>query len=252
MTWRSHIFFISIVIRMRNAKKPPQAFFQKTGAYTLMGRKHPAVFLDRDGTLVHPAHYPSRQEDLQLYDGIGPELRALQQAGFRLVVITNQAGIARGYFTEVDLQAMHDYLRRELERRGVFLDGIYHCPHHPDGVIPELSIRCECRKPQPGMILQAATDLDLDLRRSWLVGDILDDVEAGNRADCRTILVDLGTEQPPRVRERFPTYIARNTIHALRIIGAIEMRGLETDLGYCPETWQTAGNTACSRGIYDA
>jgi D-glycero-D-manno-heptose 1,7-bisphosphate phosphatase len=237
---------------MRIAKKPAQAFFQKTGEYTLMGRRHAAVFLDRDGTLVHSAHYPSRQEDLQLYDGIGPELQALQQAGFRLVVITNQAGIARGYFTEADLQAMHTYLRRELEWRGVFLDAIYHCPHHPDGVIPELSIRCECRKPQPGMILQAAADLGLDLRRSWLVGDILDDVEAGNRANCRTILVDLGTEQPPRRRARTPAYIARNTIHALRIIRAVEMPGLETDLGYCPETWQTAADAACSRGIYGA
>lgn len=210
----------------------------------MMKRKHAAVFLDRDGTLVHPAHYPSRREDLQLYDGIGPELHALQQAGFRLVVITNQAGIARGYFTEKDLQDMHEYLRSELERRGVFLDGIYHCPHHPDGVIPALSIRCQCRKPQPGMILQAAADLDLDLRRSWLVGDILDDVEAGNRAGCQTILVDLGTERPPRASARAPAFIARDTIRALRIIRASVMPGLAADFGYCPETWQSAGNAA--------
>lgn len=210
-----------------------------------MKRKHAAIFLDRDGTLVHPAHYPSRQEDLLLYDGICPELQTLQQAGFRLVVITNQSGIARGYFTEADLQVMHEYLRRELERCGVFLDGIYHCPHHPDGVIPELSIRCECRKPQPGMILQAAADLELDLQRSWLIGDILDDVEAGNRAGCRTILVDLGTEQPPPTRARIPAFIARDTVHALRIIRAIEMSSLAADLGYCPETWQTAGDATC-------
>lgn len=209
-----------------------------------MKRKHAAVFLDRDGTLVHPAHYPSRREDLRLYDGIGPELQALQQVGFRLVVITNQSGIARGYFTEKDLQAMHDYLRSELERRGVFLDGIYHCPHHPDGVIPALSIRCECRKPQPGMILQAAADLDLDLRRSWFVGDILDDVEAGNRAGCRTILVDLGTERPPRTRFRAPAFIARDTIHALRLIRTSVLPSLAADLGYCPETWQTSGGAA--------
>src|SRR5579863_942600 len=143
--------------------------FQKDGEHIHMNRKHAAIFLDRDGTLVHPAHYPSRPEDLQLYDGICPELQALQEAGFRLVVITNQSGIARGYFTSSDLQVMHEYLRRELESCGVFLDGMYYCPHHPEGVIPELSIRCECRKPQPGMVFQAAADLDLDLARSWLI-----------------------------------------------------------------------------------
>lgn len=147
-----------------------------------------ALFLDRDGTLVHPRHYPSRPEQLHLYVGIGPALRALQGTGLRLIVITNQAGIARGYFTVADLQRMHDHLAQELAGLGVHIDGIYHCPHHPDGVIPELAIYCKCRKPQPRMLLQAAAELDLDLEHSWLVGDILDDVEAGNRAGCRTIL----------------------------------------------------------------
>ncbi|MHB8596833.1 MAG: D-glycero-alpha-D-manno-heptose-1,7-bisphosphate 7-phosphatase [Ktedonobacteraceae bacterium] len=139
-----------------------------------------AVFLDRDGTLVHPWHYPSRPEQLHLYVGIGPALRALQGAGLKLVIITNQAGIARGYFTVADLQRMHDHITQELAGMGVHIDGIYHCPHHPDGVIPELAIHCKCRKPQPGMLLQAAAELDLE--HSWFVGDILDDVEAGNRA----------------------------------------------------------------------
>src|SRR5207249_1612212 len=106
-----------------------------------------AIFLDRDGTLVQPRHYPSRPGDLILYEGLGLELACLQAEGFRLVVITNQSGIARGYFTEADLRRMHDYLTRELARVGVRLDGIYHCPHHPDGVIPRLAIRCACRKP---------------------------------------------------------------------------------------------------------
>src|ERR1700682_4420408 len=107
---------------------------------------YPAIFLDRDGTLVHPRHYPSHPEDLLPYEGIGTDLHDLQRAGFRLVVITNQAGIARGYFTETDLQRMHAYLAERFERLGVQLDAIYHCPHHPDGVIPELAIRCACRK----------------------------------------------------------------------------------------------------------
>ncbi|MDQ2713378.1 MAG: HAD family hydrolase [Chloroflexota bacterium] len=201
-----------------------------------------AVFLDRDGTLVHPYHYPSRPEHLRLYEGIGPELRSLQEAGFRLVVITNQAGIARGYFTEADLQDMHTHLRRELAQLSVQLAGIYYCPHHPDGVIPELARHCDCRKPQPGMLLRAAQDLDLDLHSSWFIGDILDDVEAGNRAGCNTILVDLGTEQPPTQQIRRPNYIARTTCQALRIINTLVHNNSATELSYQPPGWQSASS----------
>ncbi len=199
--------------------------------------KRRAIFLDRDGTLVYPAHYPSHPEDLHLYHNIGPGLAVLQEMGFCLVVVTNQAGIARGYFTEADLLRMHEHLRAQLARWGVHLDGIYHCPHHPDGALPELAIRCACRKPQPGMLLQAAHDLSLDLEHSWLVGDILDDVEAGNRVGCRTILVDLGTEQSPELARRCPTFIARDTRHALRIIHMAELLGSGCDLTYRPASW---------------
>ncbi len=200
--------------------------------------KRRALFLDRDGTLVHPRHYPSRPEELHVYTGIGRELRRFQEAGFRLVVITNQSGLARGLFSSADLRRMHDHLIAELTRSSVRLDGIYHCPHHPDGVIPELSVRCRCRKPEPGMLLQAAADLDLDLRRSWVVGDILDDVEAGNRAGCRSVLVDLGTESPPDQPLRWPDFVARDTRHALRMIRAVEQFGPPVDLAYRPAGWQ--------------
>lgn len=189
-----------------------------------------AVFLDRDGTLVHAVHFPSRPEQLRLFDGIGPELHALQKAGFLLVMISNQSGIAHGYFTEVDLQLMHDYLARQLAQFDVRLDGIYYCPHHPQGVIPEFAIRCDCRKPGSGMLRSAATDLDIDLRRSWFVGDILDDVEAGNRVGCRTVLVDPGSEQPSEQPLRCPEFVAQDTVHALRIIAAVEHRGPIEDL----------------------
>jgi len=118
-----------------------------------------AVFLDRDGTLVHPRHYPSRPQDLCLYDGVCEELRDLRQAGLQLVVVTNQSGIARGYFTEQDLQRMHAYLAQQLASYNVQLQGMYYCPHHPDGIVPGLARRCDCRKPAPGMLLQAASDL---------------------------------------------------------------------------------------------
>lgn len=189
--------------------------------------KQKAIFLDRDGTLVHPRHYPSSPGELLLYNNIGQGLRDLQQAGFRLVIITNQSGLARGYFTLADLQRMHNYLISELEQEGVQLDAIYHCPHHPEGIIPELAIRCKCRKPQPGMLLQAAVDLNLDLEYSWFIGDILDDVEAGNRAGCRTILVDLGTESIPEQQIRCPEFVASDTQHALQMIIAIESRTKE-------------------------
>lgn len=202
--------------------------------------KQRAVFLDRDGTLVHPRHYPSRPADLRLYAGIGPELRQLQQAGFHLVVITNQSGVARGYFTTEVLGRLHQHLAAELGRFGVTLSGVYYCPHHPDGVIPELAIRCDCRKPAPGMLLAAARNLGLDLRRSWLVGDILDDVEAGRRAGCRAVLVDLGTEARPRQRIRRPDFVARDTRHALRLIRAVEGLGPRADLTYRPARWDGA------------
>jgi len=197
-----------------------------------------ALFLDRDGTLVHPRHYPARPEDLQLYDGIGPKLRLLQRAGFRLVVITNQSGLARGYFDANALQAMHDHLTRELAELDVQIHAIYFCPHHPDGTIAELAIDCDCRKPQPGLLLRAAADLALDLRRSWFIGDILDDVEAGNRAGCQTILVDLGSESPPSTSLRRPLAVARDTHHALAIIAAAEGVAPAADLGYLPPAWR--------------
>ncbi len=147
--------------------------------------KDRALFLDRDGTLVQPRHYPSRPEDLVLFDGIGQQLRSLQQAGFRLVVITNQSGIARGYFTEGDLRRMHDHLAAELARFGVRLDGIYHCPHHPDGAIPELAVRCACRKPEPGMLLRLMRRFGASPDRTLFVGDMDKDEEAARRAGTR-------------------------------------------------------------------
>jgi D-glycero-D-manno-heptose 1,7-bisphosphate phosphatase len=197
-----------------------------------------AIFLDRDGTLIHPEHYPSRPEQIVLYDGLAAELRTAQAAGLRLVVITNQAGIARGYFSLADLEAMHAYLHRQLLLHGVRLDGIYYCPHHPDGSAAEFAKECLCRKPNPGMLRQAASELGIDLFASWMVGDILDDVQAGNSAGCRTVLVDLGTESRPATASRAPSYTARNTLEALRLIGAVEGFGPPADLRYQPERWR--------------
>lgn len=206
-----------------------------------------AIFLDRDGTLVEARHYPSRPEQLVLCAGIGPELAALQAAGFRLTVITNQSGIAHGYFTEADLAAMHLHLRRQLVRLGVWLDAIYACPHHPDGTVAPFNTACDCRKPAPGMLLRGADELDVDLTWSWVVGDILDDIEAGHRAGCRAVLVDHGTESIPATPARTPTAIARDTRHALRVIRALEGLGPPVALDYRPRAWR--GEWPSRRGV---
>lgn len=197
-----------------------------------------ALFLDRDGTLVHARHYPSRPEELVLYDGVTGALRRLQAAGFKLVIVTNQSGIARGLFTEDDLMVMHDHLAHELAAGGVRVDGFYHCPHHPDGIVEGLAVACDCRKPEPGMILRASSDLGIDTGASWFVGDILADVEAGNRAGCRTVLVDLGTEPLPAAAAQTPDAVARDTVHALAIIAAAEDLAPAVEDDYQPERWR--------------
>ena len=201
-----------------------------------------ALFLDRDGTLVEPRHYPSAPNDLVLQPGIGPLLRGFQRSGWELIVVTNQSGIARGYFTQEDLERMHDRLRQMLRAWGVELDAIQACPHHVDGVVPHLAVPCQCRKPQPGMLLAAAEDRGIDLSRSWMVGDILDDVEAGNRAGCRTVLVDLGTEPTPERPERWPRLVAPTTADALRKIAVAEdLMPMSTSFSiYQPPRWFSA------------
>ncbi len=153
-----------------------------------------AVFLDKDGTVIVNVPYNVDPDLIELMPGVAEGLHRLQQAGYRLVIITNQSGIAQGFFQE---EALTDVARRMaalLHQYGVTLAGFYYCPHHPEGSVSSYRGQCECRKPRPGMLLQAAADLDIDLKQSWFLGDILDDVEAGNRAGTRTILVDVGSE----------------------------------------------------------
>lgn len=154
--------------------------------------RRPALFIDKDGTLVENRPYnvdPSRQHFMP---GAGTALARLAAAGFALVVVSNQSGIARGLFTRADFARLERVLRRHLlEYCGVRLDGVLLCPHLPDA---QGRPACRCRKPAPGMLLRAAWQLRLDLTRSWMVGDTLDDVEAGHRAGCRSLLFDSGGE----------------------------------------------------------
>ena len=142
----------------------------------------PAAFIDRDGVLNVDHGYVFRVQDFEWLPGAIDALGQLQRAGYALVVITNQSGVARGLYTLADVDLLHAHLRADLQAHGVQLTGIYACPHHPDGVVPEYSVNCACRKPMPGMIDQAAREHGLDLAASCLFGDKASDIEAGRRA----------------------------------------------------------------------
>jgi histidinol-phosphate phosphatase family protein len=146
-----------------------------------------AVFIDKDGTLVHDVPYNVDPQCVRLMAGAGQALHGMKKAGFKLIVISNQSGIARGLFKEQDLVAINRRIQSLLAAYGVEIDAFYYCPHGP-------ADHCGCRKPQPGMILQAAKDHAIDPQISWMIGDILNDVEAGNRAGCGTIHFDNGNE----------------------------------------------------------
>lgn len=153
-----------------------------------------AVFLDKDGTLIDNVPYNAAPDRIRLADGAGDALRSLRRAGFRLFVVSNQSGIARGLIAEEAMVTMQAHIALLLQRDGVALDGFFYCPHWPQGQVARFSVHCDCRKPAPGMLLRAAREHAIALTDSWMVGDILDDVEAGRRAGCRTVLIDNGNE----------------------------------------------------------
>ena len=178
-----------------------------------------AVLLDKDGTIVEDIPYNVDPTRLKLAEGAGRALRQLQRAGFKLIVVTNQSGIARGLITEQDVRVVERALRAALRREGVELEDFYFCPHHPNGVVPDYSVACDCRKPRPGMLERAARDHGIALEHSWMVGDILDDVEAGRRAGCRTVLVGGGNETVWRLTPmRAPHVQATDLAEAARAI----------------------------------
>lgn len=178
-----------------------------------------AVFLDKDGTLLEDVPYNVDPDRMQLMPGTGYALRVMQNAGYKLIVITNQAGVARGCFHEQALAGVEERLREMLSAEGVTLNGFYYCPHHPDGSVRQYAVKCWCRKPAPGMLYRAAIDHQLHLGSSWFVGDILNDVEAGRRAGCRTILVDNGGETEWDLSAiRRPHYLVSDLVSAADVI----------------------------------
>lgn len=160
-------------------------------------RKQKAIFLDRDGTINKYVAFLRNIDDFDLIDGVSDAIRAINNSGYLAIVVTNQPVIARGEVTFGELDEIHNKMETLLGYDGAYLDGIYFCPHHPhkgyDGEVPELKIDCDCRKPKPGMLLQAAEEFNIDLSLSWMIGDSENDILAGKAAGCKTGLI--GIEQ---------------------------------------------------------
>ncbi|MDP2308823.1 MAG: HAD family hydrolase [Pseudomonadota bacterium] len=148
-----------------------------------------AAFLDRDGTLIEDVRYLARPDQVRVLDGVPAALRALRDAGYRLVIVTNQSGVAHGYFSERDVADVHAHLQALL---GLTFDAILVCPHHPDGTVPEYTRVCDCRKPASGLLKRAIADLDLDPGACFVVGDKGSDIEAGRRIGIPGYLVRTG------------------------------------------------------------
>jgi len=193
-----------------------------------MGRR--AIIMDRDGTVCDEVGYVNHVERIRLLPRSALAIRRANEAGYQTVVVTNQAGVARGYFDESLVEEVHDRVRHLLADEGARLDGIYYCPHHPEVGAPAYRVACGCRKPAPGMLLRARDDMGLDLAASYMIGDSVRDVEAGHAAGCTTVLVrtGYGRGELEHQAHRFkvaPAHVADDLLDAVEWILARERTG---------------------------
>ena len=193
------------------------------GKGTITAPMSMAVFLDRDGTVNEEVGYLSDLRQLKLLPGAATAIKRLNDAGFKVVLVTNQSGVARGFFPESFVQETHALLIRMLSADGARLDGIYYCPHHPRSGSSHYTRECDCRKPATGLLIRAAGELGIELGKSFMVGDKWSDVELGQRAGCRSILVtsgfhqnDPGNVRPSHMKE--PDFTAHNLSEAAECI----------------------------------
>lgn len=169
------------------------------------------VFLDRDGTINEEVHYLRRAEDVRLIPGAARAIARLNAAGLMVVVVSNQSGLARGIFDEADLASVQVRLNRLLAQEDARVDAYYFCPHLPDGVVEHYACRCDCRKPAPGLVLQATAEMGLTLEGSFMVGDRLRDVACGHAAGLISVLVNSGHDDgEPRDAGERPDHVARD------------------------------------------
>jgi D-glycero-D-manno-heptose 1,7-bisphosphate phosphatase len=181
-----------------------------------------AVFLDRDGTINEEVNYLSRPEQLRLLPNAAEGIKLLRAKGFLAIIVTNQSGVARGYFSEQRVLEIHQDLQALLAKAGVAIDGFYYCPHHPQVGYAPYRRECECRKPKPGMLLRAAKDFQLDLAQCFVAGDKVIDILPGIEVGCRTVLVLTGYGQETLndglLAESQPNYVAVDLLDAAKWI----------------------------------
>jgi D-glycero-D-manno-heptose 1,7-bisphosphate phosphatase len=153
----------------------------------------PTIFLDRDGVIIEDVHLLTKQSEIHLYEESPHAIQALRQAGFKVIVVSNQPVVARGLVTEDEVREVNEAIQDLLvQAGGAPVDAFYFCPHHPNATLPAYRLDCDCRKPRPGLLLQAAREYNLDLASSFMIGDRLTDILAGRAAGCHTILVQTG------------------------------------------------------------
>lgn len=182
-----------------------------------------AVFLDRDGVLIEEVGYLSDVDQLRFIPHAAEAVHLLNKAGMKVILITNQSGVARGYFSEATINQIHQEMAKQLSGEKAFIDSIYYCPHHPEGKVERYAIQCDCRKPSLGMLTKAAEEHGIDLKHSYLVGDKLSDVGCAQKAGMTSILVLTGygkDEKKKITGSSFvkPTYIAKNLYEAAQWI----------------------------------
>ena len=182
---------------------------------------HPAIFLDRDGTMIEDVGYLDRLERLSLFPYTIDAIRLLTRGGYKVVVVTSQAGVAHGSVTEEFLEEAHGVITERVAEAGGRIDAFYYCPHHPHAAVERYRTECDCRKPKPGMILNAARDLSLDLARSFTIGDRWRDIEMGQTAGTKGVLVETGygkTEASHRPPHIAPVPVVSTLIEATSLI----------------------------------
>ncbi|HET7166943.1 MAG TPA: HAD family hydrolase [Pseudolabrys sp.] len=160
---------------------------QRDGGHDRADMRRPAAFLDRDGVLNVDHGYAHRPEQLEWVEGAAEAVRLLNEAGYYVLVVTNQSGIARGFFDEAAVKSFHAHMQDALSAHGAHIDAFYFCPHHPEGTIKPLAVRCRCRKPAPGMLEQAAREWPIDIGASFLIGDRDDDMAAAAAFNIRGV-----------------------------------------------------------------
>lgn len=198
----------------------------KTGTQPQLLR---AIFLDKDGTLIEDVPHNVDPQRVVLGPRVAQGLALLQRHGYALFIVSNQSGIAHGIFSEATLRHVLQHLQNMLGDQGIVIDGVYYCPHSPTGTVASYASACTCRKPMPGMLQRAAGEHGIDLRRSWMIGDILHDIEAGHRAGCKAALIDNGNEtQWQRSPLRTPDIIASDVHAAARMITLLDADDAKT------------------------